>query len=129
MLADVDREYLEKAGLPYELTLEGQTVLLVLTDYKLPVGYVPQAVDMLLRLPLGFPDVPPDMYWLHPFVAYADGSTPPATDVQEVIGDRTWQRWSRHLAHAWRPGIDCLQTYLRLIRTDLEAAAPKEATA
>jgi hypothetical protein len=127
VLADVDREYLERNGLPYEVQLEGQTVHLVLKDYTLPAGYEPQVVDLLLRLPLGFPDVPPDMYWLQPFVSYIGGAVPPATEQREVHWGRTWQRWSRHLANAWRPGIDCLQTYLRLIRTDLETAAEARA--
>ena len=36
-----------------------------------------------------------------------------------------WQRWSRHFSHGqWRPGIDGLESYLALIRRDLERSLP-----
>lgn len=99
---------------------EGQMISVIIYGYPLPAGYSPSTVDLLLRLPHGFPDAAPDMFWADPAVTYANGAVPPATNVREVHHARTWQRWSRHLAVAWRPGIDNLQTYLRLIRTDLE---------
>jgi hypothetical protein len=120
MLSEGDEAYLKARGLDYEVIGEGQMFSLIIRGYRLPDGYEPDRVDLLLRLPCGFPDAAPDMFWTHPVVAYGGGAAPPATqDRLEYIG-RTWQRWSRHLAVAWRPGIDNLQSYLRLIRTDLE---------
>lgn len=120
MLTEPDRLYLESKDWRYEVISEEQMISVVIYDYPLPVGYSPSKVDLLLRLPAGFPDAAPDMFWVDPAVTYADGAVPPATEVRELHHERTWQRWSRHLAVAWRPGIDNLQTYLRLIRTDLE---------
>jgi hypothetical protein len=80
-------------------------------------------VDLLLRLPQGFPDVPPDMWWMTPAVTYAaTGAEPPLANVREQYLGREWQRWSRHLSDGqWRPGRDSLRTFLRIIRTDLES--------
>ncbi|HWM62842.1 MAG TPA: E2/UBC family protein [Solirubrobacterales bacterium] len=124
MLSEGDEAYLEGRGFEYEVIPESQMFSLVIRGFRLPVGYQPEVVDLLLRLPGGFPDAAPDMFWTHPIVSYVGGGAPPASDVRLDYNGRTWQRWSRHLALAWRPGVDNLQTYLRLIRTDLEKGAP-----
>jgi hypothetical protein len=127
MLIESDRAYLDSRGYTYELELEGGMVCLVIKDYALPPGYSPGVVDLLLRLPSGFPSVAPDMFWIRPLVRYSNGAAPPATELRETYLARIWQRWSRHLAVAWRPGTDNLQTYLRLIRTDLERSGQQVA--
>lgn len=127
MLTEADEKFLKSRELDFEVLPDGQMFSLIIKDYPLPAGYDRDKVDLLLRLPAGFPDAPPDMFWMEPFVAYADGSVPPQTDLREVHHGRTWQRWSRHLAIAWRPGVDNLRSYLRLIRTDLEAGGLRTA--
>jgi len=123
MLSEGDEAYLREWDLDYEVIEEGQMFSLIIRGFRLPEGYEPALVDLLLRLPGGFPDAAPDMFWTHPVVGYAGGGAPPAAGDRLDYNGRTWQRWSRHLAVAWRPGIDSLQTYLRLIRTDLEKGA------
>ena len=120
---------LERLGLEYEIQPEAGMVCVVIREYQLPPGYEPTTVDLLLRLPAGFPDVPPDMWWMRPTVTYtATGQQPPQTQLQETILGVQWQRWSRHLAAGqWRPGRDSLKTYLRIIRSDLERNVPAAA--
>jgi len=122
VLNEGDKAFLEQLGLDHEVISEGSMFSLIIRGFRLPDGYEPAVVDLLLRLPSGFPDAAPDMWWTAPAVSYVGGGTPPATEVRQEFAGRTWQRWSRHLAISWRPGIDNLQTYLRLIRTDLERA-------
>lgn len=124
MLSEEDEKYLSNLGRRYEVTTDGQMIAVVIYGYELPEGYVPRQVDLLLRLAAGFPDAAPDMFWTEPVVLYEDGTAPPATGDRLDFAGRIWQRWSRHLAQSWRPGVDTLQTYLRLIRTDLENGAP-----
>lgn len=124
MLNAQDQEYLKALGNRYEVSSDGQMISVVIFGFELPEGYLPRRVDLLLRLAQGFPDAAPDMFWTEPIVQYADGSEPPATSDRLEFSGRIWQRWSRHLAQSWRPGIDNLRTYLRLIRTDLEDGVP-----
>ncbi len=124
MLTDQDREFLESTGWRFDTKADGEFVCLVIYGYPLPRGYALGEADLLLRLPPGFPDAAPDMFWFCPDVLYMGGGAPPATTERFQFDGRVWQRWSRHLATAWRPGIDSLQTYLRLIRTDLTTGAP-----
>lgn len=129
MLTEADKKLLGAENLQYEAIPDGQMLALILRAYELPAGYEPSRVDLLLFLPAGFPDAAPDMFWTYPIVTYAGGGAPSATEVRFDFNGRVWQRWSRHLAFAWRPGIDNLQTYLRLIKTDLEASVQVAAAA
>jgi hypothetical protein len=125
VLAEADAAFLTKRGYAFEASLEGGMICLVIKDFELPHGYQPAMVDLLLRLPVQFPEVSPDMFWMDPSVTYEGGVVPPAADLREPYLGRTWQRWSRHFgASLWRPGVDDLRSYLRLIRTTLERERP-----
>jgi hypothetical protein len=126
MLRAEDQQHLESLGLPFELAADGGLVCVVISGWPLPPGYAPERTDLLLRLPAGFPDAAPDMYWCEPFIrVVATGSFPQAADQMETHLGRTWQRFSRHLsAGQWQPGRDNLASYLALIRHELASTAP-----
>ena len=65
------------------------------------------------------------MFWCSPFVSRSDGRAIEGTDSQYEFDGRTWQRWSRHIAGSWRPGIDNLATYIAYVKRAIanEAAA------
>lgn len=105
------------------LTSESNMSCLVIHDFHLPAGYNHEKVDLLLRLSPGYPDVPPDMWWFDPPIKRADGQVIPATEVIEQYLGHGWQRWSRHLsAGQWRSGIDGIESFLALLRKELERA-------
>jgi hypothetical protein len=98
---------------------------IVLPAFPLPAGYDRAQSDLLVRISAGYPDVPPDMWWFDPPVKRADGQAIPATEVIETHIGRNWQRWSRHLnGGQWRSGVDCLESFVAVIRRELETAAP-----
>jgi hypothetical protein len=116
-----DRAYLEARGQPYQVVSEANMICVVFSGFPLPVGYDRPQSDLLLRLSSGYPDVPPDMWWFAPAVKLADGRSIPATDSIEQHLGRTWQRWSRHFnGGQWRSGIDSLESFLALIRKELQ---------
>lgn len=124
LLHEADAGYLDSKGYAYDATVENGMVCLVLRAFRLPEGYQPLTVDLLIRLPLQFPEVAPDMFWTDPSVTYATGAIPPAAELREIHLGRTWQRWSRHFTDShWRPGVDDLRSYLRLIRSTLAREA------
>jgi hypothetical protein len=93
----------------------------VLPSFVLPPGLDREYSDLLIRFSAGYPDVPPDMWWFDPPLRRADGKPIPATEVIEQHLGRSWQRWSRHLtAGQWLSGVDGIQTFLALIRRELE---------
>jgi hypothetical protein len=120
-----DAHYLAERAADNAVVPESNMTCVVLRSFSLPPGLDRKESDLLLRISPGYPDVPPDMWWFDPPVRRADGQPIPATDVVENYLGRSWQRWSRHLeAGQWRSGIDGLESFLAIIRRELERCAP-----
>jgi hypothetical protein len=121
VLPPIDVNYLTERAIRHSVTTEANMTCVLFPAYQLPGGYDRTQSDLLLRMGAGYPDVPPDMWWFDPPVLRADGKVIPATDVRETHLGRSWQRWSRHLpGQHWRSGIDGLESFLALIRSELE---------
>lgn len=120
MLPSTDEAFLTDRAIPHEKRAEAGMTCVVLPGWTLPAGYDRQTVDLLVRLPTGYPDLPPDMWWFDPPVHLANGVTIPATDATEQHLGRSWQRWSRHFQPGqWKSGVDGLESYIALIREEL----------
>ena len=124
-LPEPDREFLQRSGIAYREYEDGTGMLNVeLVDFPLPDGLNAPHASILFRLSASYPDTPPDMWWIIPHLVRVAGGIIPATEIIETHDGRTWQRWSRHLdPSAWRSGIDGLESYVRLLRTELTSAA------
>jgi hypothetical protein len=110
---------LSEAGLDSDRALirpeAGGWSFLVIENYALPPGFEPNRVQLLLKLPPGFPDAAPDMFWVHPAVRTASGGLPRATSSEHLFG-KDWQRFSWHLAPgAWKAGASGLRDFLRCV--------------
>ena len=124
MLPAPDAAFLTERSLEYSAEVEGGTLCIIVPRWDLPAGYTIREADLLVRLPTGYPDLPPDMWWFDPAVLRIDGCTIPATDATERYRGRTWQRWSRHLSpEQWRSGVDGLGSFFTLIREELYRCA------
>ncbi len=115
----LDATQLEAAGVDASrATIHSQAggwLFLVISAYALPAGFQPGAVDLLIKLPPGFPDAQPDMFWVYPAVKTAQGILPRATCMEPLLG-KQWQRFSWHLAAgAWQPGASTLRDFMRCI--------------
>jgi hypothetical protein len=94
---------------------EGGWSFLVMPEYRLPVGFQPNLVQLLIKLPPTFPDAAPDMFWVSPEVRAPNGCLPRATSSERLLG-QDWQRYSWHLAPgAWKPGVSTLRDFLRCV--------------
>ncbi len=125
MLPPDDKKYLLERGIDHSVVAEANMTCVVFRGFNLPQGFNHPRADLLLRISPGYPDVPLDMWWFDPPVKRVDGQTIPATEVMEHHLGRSWQRWSRHLpAGLWRSGIDGLESFLALVRKELEKSVP-----
>lgn len=124
-LPSVDARFLNDSEIAYRTFEDGSGMLAVeLLDFPLPQGLSSDRANVLFRLSANYPDTPPDMWWLIPHLTTVTGTAIAATESQETFDGRVWQRWSRHLdAGAWRPGVDSLESYVRLLRNELSTAA------
>lgn len=120
-----DQEYLVKRGYAFDEIEDGGQKALVFRGIPLPVGrYDAPAVDVLVYLPPGFPDVGPDMFFTLPWIRLIpEGCLPKAADNSQIFQGNSWQRWSRH-ASDWRAGRDGIHAVMQRILNAIEVARP-----
>ena len=125
-IPELDIAFLKERDIEYAVSVESGMTCVVISRWRLPKGFNRTETDLLVRLSPGYPDLAPDMWWFDPEVLRADGQQLPATSVYETYLGRRWQRWSRHFnGNQWKAGIDCLESYLALIRQDLKRNVPE----
>lgn len=118
------RRYLTERGIAFEEVENAGTKALILRGFALPPGRfdVPTA-DILIVLPAGYPDTPPDMFYALPWLRLVPANRyPKAANHPISFAGQNWQRWSRH-NNAWRAGADGIWTMLKRIETALKEAA------
>jgi hypothetical protein len=129
VLPEDDVLFLQDKHPNHLVRIVGGEVHVLLKDFVFPSAYVPNKADVLLRLPAGYPNAAPDMFWTMPDVKLASGAWPQACEHHEVPGSGTgseiynsvpWQRWSRHFQEGWIVGRHGLRFYVASINQDLK---------
>lgn len=117
------RNYLEGRDIAFEIVEDGSQKGVVLRQFPLPKGrFDAAAADILILLPAGYPDVPPDMFYASPWLRLIPANCyPKAADQPIAFKGQRWQRWSRH-NNTWRPGADGIWTMVKRIETALREA-------
>ena len=118
------RRYLTERGIAFEEVEHGGAKAVILRAFALPPGrFDAPAADILILLPAGYPDNPPDMFHAMPWLRLVSPNRyPKAADQSVSFAGQSWQRWSRH-NNAWRVGVDGIWTMLKRIETALKEAA------
>jgi hypothetical protein len=118
------RRYLTERGIAFEEVEDGGAKAVILRGFALPPGrFDVPAADILILLPAGYPDNPPDMFYALPWLRLVPANQyPKAADHPVSFAGQNWQRWSRH-NNAWRAGVDGIWTMLKRIETALKEAA------
>jgi hypothetical protein len=107
----------------------GSELHVLIRDFPFPEAYSPRSADLLLRLPPGYPDAAPDMFWTRPDVKLANGGVPQNCEHHEVPGagagvevyeNIPWQRWSRHFQGGWQVGRHGLHFFVGSIIQELK---------
>lgn len=109
-----DQRYLAEHGLDAKLVSGNNQVGLIVPNYQLSNGVMPNTADLLIILPSSYPDCGPDMFYLYPWVALPNGQWPDRANHPFDFANRQWQRWSRH-SSVWRQGADGIWTMLRRV--------------
>ena len=124
MLPTKDHRYLEERGLAFDEIVEGGQRGVVLCEFSLPQAqFNTKTADILIILPSGYPDVPPDMFFTIPWLRLeSSGNYPRKADSFLDFGGRKWQRWSRH-NNEWRQGTDGIWTMIKRVDAALQRAA------
>jgi hypothetical protein len=120
-LPDQDEEFLKTKGYRWELDPDGAGASLIISEYRVNGEvYDRAATNLMIRLPGQYNLAGLDMFYVDPPLRLKNGTYPKAADLFETHAERQWQRFSRHLPIAWRPGIDGLQMFFALIGQELQ---------
>lgn len=125
LLPEQDRDYLTNRAISFLEVAENNNRGVIFINRFLPLGrYSDPMVDVFLPLPSGYPDVPPDMFYVFPWVKLTpENKYPKAADQPFPLNGKSWQRWSRHPeANTWRRGIDGIWTAIKRIEHAFEVA-------
>ena len=116
-----DVRYLSEKEFDYSEESVSGWIHIIFEDFPLPAAYAPRTCRLLVRIPPGFPNANPDMFWTQPDVRLQQtGALPTSSGHHETHSGQSWQRWSRHIPHnTWRAGKDNLQTFLRTVQQEL----------
>lgn len=123
-LPRADQRYINDHEMQIEIIQEGGQSAAIVRNLKLPNQiFNTTSADVLILLPAGYPDSPPDMFYTWPWLKLHGTETLPhcADHSFNFIG-RNWQRWSRH-NNQWRAGVDGIWTVLRRIEKALRNAS------
>ncbi len=120
LLPEDDVNYLEEKGFDYETILSEGAQWIVLRNYNLPDGYNLAQTDVAIRIPLNYPIVALDMFYMYPNLQRKDGH-PIGALSPLVIEGKQYQQWSRHRTadNQWVPGEDNLATHFALMNHSL----------
>lgn len=118
-----DAAFLNERGYAWELLPDpsGGACIVVKGFDVAGGGFSPSATDLMVRIPAQYPMTALDMWYCDPPIRLAaNGQFARASEVMEPHAGRTWQRFSRHLNGAWRPGVDSLRSFFILIQRELQ---------
>lgn len=86
--------------------------------YPLPQSFNKSQTQLLLRLPVSYPNGKPDMFWVDEEITFNDGRIPKqAQRIEHYLG-KSWRRFSWHPS-CWHPSRDNLETYLEFVNRRL----------
>lgn len=74
------------------------------------------STDILVVIPVGYPQTKLDCWYCNPYIHLANGELPDRANGTDRFIGKDWQFWSRHLEPSdWRPGVDGLEVYRHYI--------------
>jgi hypothetical protein len=108
---------LQAQGLEVEVHDAGGLWLLIISAYPLPYGYNKTTTQLLLKIPLSYPNGKLDMFWTDHDLRLQESTGQAATSFETLLG-RQWLRFSWHPAK-WCPGADNIFTFLEFVNRRL----------
>ncbi len=119
LVKEVDER--KNAGYAIRMEEKGDGFIhVIIQNYPLPGGYNKKLTDLLIKVPVSYPNGNPDMFWADVDLTLADGRGPKSTSRENIFG-KDWLRFSWHPGK-WNPGRDNLETYLGFINNGVRGA-------
>lgn len=108
---------LQSEGHEVEVHDAAGLLLLIIRSYPLPYGYNKATTQLLLKIPLSYPNGKLDMFWTDPDLRLQESTGQASTSLETLLG-RQWLCFSWH-PQKWTPGSDNLFTFLEFVNRRL----------
>lgn len=111
-----DKTFLDEYGLRWETVIDGSQWVLI-HDFPTHEGYNHATVTVAIRMETGYPNTQLDMVYFFPALTRKDGRKIGATESEQPIEGKRYQRWSRHRTpqNPWKIGRDYIGSHVILI--------------
>lgn len=134
-LPEDDQDFLRRKIIPHRFHCEGQGETqrraIEFVGFTIPPNlykrqddgtFVPaERANVLILIPKGYSKTRLDSWYVQPALILANGAFADRANSEQVLFERRWQFWSRHLLDSeWRENIDGLETYIQYIRSGLQ---------
>lgn len=73
--------------------------------FTLPAGWNRESTDLLVLIPPGYPETPPDNFYVQNGLRTESGAVPGNFGEHQEVLDKSWAQFSYHAAD-WSPGPD-----------------------
>ena len=116
-----DTKFLDDYGLPWETIVDSGHWVLI-HEFPAPPGYNHAKVTAAIRIETGYPHTELNMVYFFPALARRDGQAIKATEAQQALDGKSYQRWSRHRTqqNPWKVNQDHIGSHVFLIEDWLE---------
>jgi len=95
---------------------------LIFLNYPIPPLYNRSSTELLVKIPMSYPNGKPDMFWTEEGLLLANSKEPKQANVIEILLGKSWRRFSWH-PQTWNPASGNLRMYLEFINLGFEQAA------
>lgn len=119
----LDKELAQlKESFRIEIHTDASFVSLIFPEFPVGEGFNRTNSDLMVRVPLSYPDAGPDMFYTDPALLLARGTVPQSAEAIETHAGRQWRRFSWHHG-PWNRISDNLTGYLEFVRDRLRRKA------
>ena len=92
-----------------ELEHDPNLTWILFKEFKLPPGWYKECTELLIKIPIGYPSIPPDNFFVPTGFKLANGqSIDRCTPAGTIIG-KDWLQFSYHSEGDWSPSENLLE--------------------
>lgn len=78
-------------------------------EFKLPLGWCKEYTELLIKIPSGYPSIPPDNFFVPTGFSLASGQSIGCCTPSGSFIDREWLQFSYHIDGEWNPSENVLE--------------------
>jgi len=92
-----------------ELEHDPNVTWILFKEFKLPPGWYKECTELLIKVPSGYPSIPPDNFFVPAGFKLASGQSIDRCTPAPPFLDREWLQFSYHIEGEWNPSENILE--------------------